>query len=95
MKKNLSMLILLVATLLVSACGNLHFKGASVGVSYQTPGTYGQPHYGQPYYGRTLIRIYPKGVNLHQSGGTRVYHGGHESPSTCYVDCFHRGIPGI
>ena len=89
MKRNLSTLVLLVATLLVSACGTLHFEGASVGVSYQTPGTYGQP-----YYGRPVTHIYPNGVNLHQYGGTRVYHGGQKSPSTCYVDCFHRGIPG-
>lgn len=84
--KRLSALILLVATLLVSACGGLQFKGASVSVGYGTPGVYGQP-----YYRRPVTHVYPNGVNLHQYGGTRVYHGGHESASTCYVDCFHKG----
>ncbi len=83
--KRLSTLVLLSATLLVSACG-MQFRGASVSVGYGTPGVYGQP-----YYGRPVTRVYPNGVNLHQYGGTRVYHGGHESASTCYVDCFHQG----
>ncbi len=84
--KRLSTLILLAAALLVSACGGIQFRGASVGISYGTPGVYGQP-----YYGRPVTRVYPNGVNLHQNAGRRVYHGGYESASTCYVDCFHQG----
>lgn len=83
--KRLSTLVLLAATLLVSACGGVQFKGASVSVGYGTPGVYGQPYYRRPTH------VYPNGVNLHQYAGQRVYHGGHESASTCYVDCFHQG----